>query len=522
VLLLLLIGAWLGAALGPFLSSGDAAADGRGASERPTAGPRIRMEIALPRPGERADTPLPAPKTPPGDAPDGKAGAGEARRIRLPSLAPPPAAGTRDAPARSGPSRTAAGGAGKSADADRGSIAVAVDATDAPDDAGAPADTPAAPPTDDAARLESHRVTVRRGDSLFTIFRARGLSLADLHAVVHSGEEAKRLARIRPGQEITLDAAPDGRVARLVHRIDETHLLEIERVDGRFRARVVEESVEARTAVASGHIQSSLFVAAQRAGLSDALIMRLVEIFGWDVDFALDIREGDRFTVIYEELWKDGEKLRDAGILAAEFVNRGRAIRALRYAFDDGRTEFYSPDGRSMRKAFLRTPVPVGRVSSHFDLRRMHPVLHRIRAHRGVDYAAPTGTPVKATGDGKIILAGRKGGYGRTIVIRHGEIYTTLYAHLSRLASGMRAGRWVRQGQTIGYVGATGLATGPHLHYEFRLRGVHKNPLTVRLPKAEPIPAAHRERFARSTAPLLARLDLLSRTQVAQESASER
>ncbi len=245
--------------------------------------------------------------------------------------------------------------------------------------------------------------------------------------------------------------------------------------------------------------------------------MELAAIFGWDVDFALDIRAGDSFTVVYEELYLNGEKLRDGDILAAEFNNRGKRYRAIRYQDPRGRTEYYSPDGKNMRKAFLRTPVAFTRISSRFSLGRKHPILHHIRAHKGVDYAAPRGTPIKATGDGKIVFRGRKGGYGNTIIIQHGGRYSTLYAHMSRFARSLRTGRRVRQGQVIGYVGSTGLATGPHLHYEFRINGAHHNPLTVRLPDASPLPRKYRRNFKASTAPYLAQLDLLKRNMLAMK-----
>jgi len=365
----------------------------------------------------------------------------------------------------------------------------------------------------DGAEHAPHAVTVAPGDSLYGIFRALGVPQADLQQVLASGEHARRLADIRPARELVLFLDSERRLQRLVYHMDETRSLHVERRAESFESRIEEVELERRTAIATGTVESALFVAGQRAGLSDQMIMRLVSVFAWDVDFALDIRAGDRFTVLYEELYKEGEKVGEGEIIAAEFVNRGRDIRAVRYTGAGEQTRYYSPQGRSMRKAFLRTPVKFSRISSRFNLKRKHPILHTVRAHRGVDYAAPTGTPVKATGDGKVIFAGRKGGYGKTIMLRHGSTYTTVYAHLSRIA--VPSGRRVEQGQTIGYVGSTGLATGPHLHYEFRVRGVHRDPLTVSLPEAEPIPEEHREAFLEATRPLVAQLDLLSRTSLA-------
>jgi len=269
----------------------------------------------------------------------------------------------------------------------------------------------------------------------------------------------------------------------------------------------IEPEIKLTTATAA--ITRSLFVDGQNAGLSDAIIMRLTEIFGWDIDFALDLRKNDRFSVIYEEIYKGEELIKQDRILAAEFVNRGKRFRAVLYTFDHGRSAYYSDRGEAMRKAFLRTPVNFTRISSRFNLRRKHPILNTIRAHRGVDYAAPSGTPVRATADGRIKFVGRNGGYGRTVEMHHGEIYSTLYAHLSRYARGMKRGKSVTQGQIIGYVGKSGLATGPHLHYEFRVHGVHRNPLTVNLPKADPIEKKYLRDFQEQAKPLLAQLDVL-------------
>ena len=361
-----------------------------------------------------------------------------------------------------------------------------------------------------------HTAKVKRGDNLSLIFKRRGLSARQLQQILSLGEEPRRiLKRLYPGDVLRLNIDAEGRLQQLVYDYDDTRTLEITRQGEAFSARLIEREAERRISHASGIINDSLFLAAQRAGLSDNITMELAAIFGWDIDFSLDIREGDSFTVIYEELYLDGEKLRDGEILAAEFINRGKVHRAIRFTDAGGRTDYYSPDGRSMRKAFLRSPVAFTRVSSRFSLGRRHPILNKIRAHKGVDYAAPRGTPVKATGDGRIVHRGTKGGYGKTVIIEHGSRYHTLYAHLSRYARGIRSGRRVRQGQVIGYVGSTGLATGPHLHYEFRVNGVHRNPLTVRLPDAAPLPRRYLAEFTASAKPYLAQLDLLRRSTLA-------
>ena len=361
----------------------------------------------------------------------------------------------------------------------------------------------------------AHRVTVSSGDSLYLIFKRLGLQQRDLALMTGLKPLAKKLARIAPRQEIEFYLDTESRLTRLVHRLDRLRSLHVFREGDAFEFEEVVEPPETAVATATGVIDSSLFEAGQHAGLSDSLIMQMAEIFGWDVDFALDIRAGDRFALVFEEQFKDGEKIGEGPIVAAEFTNRGRRIRAVRYVDPTGRAAYFSPDGRSMRKAFLRTPVNFTRISSRFSFSRRHPVLHKMRAHRGVDYAAPRGTAVKASGDGRVVFAGRNGGYGRTIVLRHGSVYTTLYAHLSRFSKGIRPGKRVEQGQTIGYVGSTGLATGPHLHYEFRVRGAHRDPLRVKLPQAAPLAEGYMDDFRSKAEPLLATLDLTAGTAVA-------
>ncbi len=349
-------------------------------------------------------------------------------------------------------------------------------------------------------------LSIRRGDSLDRLFRKEGLSVGDLTRIMKLEDARRHLRLVKPGDAVTIrhDGAD---VLALSKELDIVNLLQVERTDAGFEARVVERPLEARRVSADGTIRSSLFEAAAEAGVSDRTIMNLAGIFAWDIDFVLDIRTNDSFSVVYEELWREGKRLAEGEIVAAEFVNRGEVFRALRYVDPDGQTDFFTPDGRSVRKAFLRAPVEFSRISSNFNPNRRHPVLNTIRAHRGVDYAAPSGTPVRAAGDGKVIFRGGKNGYGKTVILQHGGNITTLYAHLSGFSRGARHGTRVRQGQTIGYVGMTGLATGPHLHYEYRTAGVHRNPRTVDLPEADPIEPSLRADFESQTRPLLAMLD---------------
>jgi len=351
-------------------------------------------------------------------------------------------------------------------------------------------------------------LVVKPGDTLERLFRRNGLSLTDLAAMVSLRDVAEHLKLLRPGDTIRVEHR-DGAVLAMLRQIDRVRLLSIERAESGFDAKTIELPLEIEERVAHGEIRSSLFEAGTEAGMSDSLTMTMAGIFQWDIDFILDPRVGDTFTVIYEEHYRDGEKLGDGAIIAAEFVNQGKVYRAARYTDDTGRTDYFTPDGRSVRKAFLRAPVDFTRISSNFDLNRRHPVLNTIRAHRGVDYAAPTGTPVKAAGDGKVIQRGSNGGYGNSVTLQHGGNITTLYAHLSRFGQ-FKVGSRVRQGDVIGYVGATGLATGPHLHYEYRVDGVHRNPRTVPLPPADPVPESSRADFDAKVAVLWERLEQVS------------
>ncbi len=357
-------------------------------------------------------------------------------------------------------------------------------------------------------------LTVGRGDTMEKLFRKNQLDIGHLMEIAQLDEAKRRFRKIKPGDvfEVTHD---DGQVISLYSKLNLTSGLQIEKQDAGFSASVIEHPVEVRKKHAYGVISTSLFESAAEAGLSDKVIMNVAGIFAWDVDFVLDIRTGDNYYVQYEEIWQDGEYVSDGEIIAAEFNNNGRQIQAIRFKDSEDRSDYFTPEGNSVRKAFIRAPVDFTRISSNFNPRRRHPILNTIRAHRGVDYAAPRGTPIKASGDGKVIFRGTKSGYGKTVILQHGGNITTLYAHMSGFAAKARLGSRVRQGQTIGYVGATGLATANHLHYEYRLNGVHRNPRTVDLPDADPIAEKYRERFFSEAAPILEELEKFKRTQVA-------
>jgi murein DD-endopeptidase MepM/ murein hydrolase activator NlpD len=365
---------------------------------------------------------------------------------------------------------------------------------------------PATPPQPEVPALARIEVLVGRNDTLDRIFRRLQLSLADLASMRGLPGIKADLDRLRPGETLTLKSH-DGALMGLERRLSLNQILEVTRDGSRFQARLRDDPVEMRTRTIAGTIDSSLFEAVTAAGAHDSTAMGLADIFGWDIDFVLDIQPGDSFIVTYQEVERNGAYLKDGPIVAARFVNQGHVYMAVRYTAPDGRTDYYSPDGRSMRKQFLRAPLEFTRVSSGFSLHRQHPILNLIRAHKGIDYAAPIGTPVRAAGDGRIAFAGPKGGYGNEIEIEHSRSIVTVYGHLSRFAAGMHAGRHVQQGEVIAYVGMTGLATGPHLHYEYRVNGVHQNPQTVSLPEAVPIEGELREDFLAKTRPLLAVLE---------------
>ena len=354
--------------------------------------------------------------------------------------------------------------------------------------------------------MSTINVIVHHNDTLDGIFRRLRLSLTDLASLRGLPGLKARLDSLRPGESLRL-MHRDGSLFGLERRLNEEQTLKVSRDGSRLKADVLQNPLDARPRIIRASINSSLFEAVEAAGGHDLTAVALADIFGWDIDFVLDIRPGDSFIVSYQELYQDGVYVKDGPILAASFTNQGRTYRAVRYVGPDGTAHYYTPDGHSMHKAFLRAPVEFTRISSRFNSARLHPILNLLRAHKGVDYAAPIGTPVRAAGDGRIQYAGPKGGYGNVIEIEHTRSVVTVYGHLSRFAKGTHVGAHVTQGTVIAYVGMTGLATGPHLHYEYRVNGAFKNPQTVSLPDAEPIEARLRADFDARTAPLLAVLD---------------
>ena len=344
----------------------------------------------------------------------------------------------------------------------------------------------------------------------------RGDTLGALLARLGVGEaESARLARqrslqlLRPGMVVRADVTGGGTPRSLSFLTGRETLVEIVPEGDQYRTMELPAPVDSRIAMKSGVIRSSLFAATDAAGIPDAVGMQLADIFGGDVDFYRDLRKGDRFSVVYEEQHLSGTFVRAGRVLAAEFVNNGRSFRAIYYG-----KGYYTPEGKSLRKAFLRNPLEFSRISSGFGM-RLHPIAKGWRKHEGIDYAAPIGTRVRAVGDGIVEFAGVKGGYGNVVILRHNAQYTTTYAHLSRFATGIRRGARVAQGDSIGFVGQTGWATGPHLHFEFRIAGQARNPFSIALPSALPVPAHELALFREQAAPFVARLDLLASSQLA-------
>ena len=336
---------------------------------------------------------------------------------------------------------------------------------------------------------------IKAGDNLALIGEKLGISRSTIHLLSISKPHGRLLRKIRPGEKLVFVLDQKKQLSKLIYQAKPLELVTFERKLTSFNSSLSRIEPERDIVFNHGIIQQSLFLSSQKAGLQDALTMRLAQIFQWDIDFVLDIRPGDSFFLMYEELFVENEFIGYGDILAAEFINQDKSYVAILYEDNNGSKDFYNLKGESMRKAFLRAPVEFSRISSSFNLKRRHPLHKTIKAHRGIDYAAPTGTPILAAGDGKIKTASRTRANGRYVVIQHGQQFVTKYLHLSKFGRGIKSGKTVKQGQIIGYVGQTGYATGPHLHYEFLVNGVHKNPRTVQLPKAMPIKKRDKKNF---------------------------
>lgn len=374
-------------------------------------------------------------------------------------------------------------------------------------------------PVEDIQALYVHEDQIRPGDTAASLFSRLGLDTEDTLQRLHDLPEAHAIFRqMAPGRTVTARMDSDGTLDRLVFPLagSQPRSMLIERHGNGYQVSEPPMTLETHVVMKSAEILHSLFGAADAADIPDNVAIGLADIFGGDIDFHHGLQKGDRFSVTYEVISHQGRAIQTGRILAAEFVNNGKTFRAAWFGNADGTGSYYAPDGTSLRKTFLRSPLEFSRVTSGFSNARFHPVLQKWRAHRGVDYGAPTGARVKATGDGIVEFAGRQGGYGNVIVLRHQGRYTTLYGHLSGFAKGIRTGTKITQGDVIGFVGATGLATGPHLHYEFRVDGIYKNPLAFMPPPVAPLNQAQLAKFREQVGIQMARLDMLGTSKISQ------
>lgn len=357
---------------------------------------------------------------------------------------------------------------------------------------------------------------IQRGDTVAELLSRMNIDDAAASSYLRSAAEAEPFRKLPAGKDVQAETDNAGGLLSLRYMNSDGGQVVIEKNGGKFHVKTLPAQVEKRLFVRTGEVKTSLYAATDAAGLPDAAAHQLIELFSGDIDFHHDLRRGDRFTVLYEMLYSNGTLISTGRIQSAELINKGQVYRAVYFQSDAEHGGYYTPDGKSVRKAFLRSPIEFSRVSSGFSTSRFHPVLNKWRAHKGVDFAAPTGTRVKVTADGVVALVGKQNGYGNVIMVNHQGRYTTVYGHLSRFASGLHKGQRVSQGEVIGYVGMTGLATGPHLHYEFRVNGMQHDPLRVALPDAKPISAAQMAAFQPVAARFTAELELLRNTNLAK------
>jgi murein DD-endopeptidase MepM/ murein hydrolase activator NlpD len=376
----------------------------------------------------------------------------------------------------------------------------------------------ALPPLAPAATREegyAREERIQRGDTVATLLARLQIDDAEATQLLRNNAQARALYQLTPGKVVRTTATADGKLVSLRY-LSGTNLVSIDRVANNFVVKQEAVQLERRVLMKSAEIRNSLFGATDAAGLSDTIATQIADIFSTDIDFHRDLRKGDRFSVVYEVFYDRGEPVKSGRVLAAEFVNQGKPYTAVYFNTAENEGGYYTADGKNLRKQFLRSPLEFSRITSGFTYARFHPILQTWRAHKGVDYGAPTGTRVKATADGVVEVAGPHGGYGNLVVLRHQTKYTTWYGHLSAIAKGLRKGKRVAQGEVIGFVGATGLATGPHLHYEFRINDVNQNPLRVAMPAAMPISPEMKPKFEQTARRYTERLDLLRTTNLAR------
>jgi murein DD-endopeptidase MepM/ murein hydrolase activator NlpD len=374
---------------------------------------------------------------------------------------------------------------------------------------------PNIPQTNDANIILWQQERIQRNDSVASLLARLKINSEDKSGFLHDARNIKTMRRLVPGKTIHAQTTAAGELLALRYFPGGSEQLLVEKTDGTFKENKSQFNIETHIKMKSGVIRSSLFAATDGANVPDSVAIQIAEIFASDIDFHRDLRKEDRFKVVYELRYSNGEPTGAGRVLAVEFINKGKTYQAVYFEANDKERGYYTPDGKNLRRAFLRSPLKFSRISSGFTRSRYHPVLKKWRAHKGVDYAARRGTPVRATANGTVAVSTRQRGYGKLIILKHRGRYSTAYAHLSAFAKGLRKGKRVNQGDIIGYVGSTGLATGPHLHYEFRINGVQRNPLRVVMPAAIPLAAKNVPAFNKNTEPLMARLNMLRDTNLA-------
>jgi murein DD-endopeptidase MepM/ murein hydrolase activator NlpD len=375
---------------------------------------------------------------------------------------------------------------------------------------------PEAQPTDSGSFDFWREERIIRGETLSSLLQKLGINAEDQQGIIAAAPHSKAIGNLVPGRSVLARVSSSGRLLLLRYLVSDTTLVNINRSNDQF---VIEEQMikpEMRPVMRSGSIQGSLFGATDAADVPDRIASEMADAFSGDIDFHKDLRSGDHFSVIYEAFYFDGRLIKTGRLLAAEFVNQNKQYQAIYFKDAQGHDGFYNANGQSLKRAFLKSPMPFDRISSGFSTARLHPVLNIWRSHKGVDYAAPTGTPVRAIADSVISFSGKQGGYGNLIVLNHQTPYSTAYGHLSAFGKGIKRGGKVKQGQVIGYVGSTGLASGPHLHYEFRVNGVQRNPLAMKLPTSYPLAYRSRAEFTAHAQPLTTQLNLLRGTNLSK------
>jgi murein DD-endopeptidase MepM/ murein hydrolase activator NlpD len=357
---------------------------------------------------------------------------------------------------------------------------------------------------------------IGRGETLPNLLQRLGVNAEDRQAFIAAARQSGLISGLAPGRSVLARVSSSGRLMLLRYLVSDASLVSATRSNESFQFSEQAIQAEMRPIMRSGKIQNSLFGAMDAADVPDRIASELAEAFSGDIDFHKDLRRGDHFSVVYEAFYFDNRLIRTGRLMAAEFTNQNQTYQAIYFEDPQGRDGYYNAEGMSLKKAFLKSPMPFDRISSGFTSGRLHPVLQIWRAHKGIDYAAPTGTPVRAVADSVVSFVGKQGGYGNLVVLNHQQPYSTAYGHLSRFGKGIKRGSKVSQGQLIGYVGATGLASGPHLHYEFRINGVQKNPLAMNLPTAYPLDRRYKAEFMAHAQPLSAKLNLLRNTNLSK------